>query len=308
MEDTSTIPATFTSLPTPTPVILLELTTSTPSCQNEVFSYMRDTAPLVDQLDLNSAALSGAVDNDDMSELRLAVEELQLISDEYSKIDPPECAKYGHDLILAGLDRGIIALSLLIGGTHPANITDELESSLITMQSGYDHIFALAFGDPTPTPISSSRIRKQIPTPMSAATPMPSGSAIMIDNWQIIPQRVEIQHELWLSESLIKPAGRFALVFMSVTNRGLRPNTFSAFGTLDILDEKNNRYEEDVQAHFYAFWLYESELSLAVDVNPDETVLTFAVYDISESSAYYVMVPGLLAEESSGTVYLNVPK
>jgi hypothetical protein len=147
------------------------------------------------------------------------------------------------------------------------------------------------------------------PTLVPTPTPLPSGSPIIVDKWEIRVDRILTAERLesGYSDSLEKARGRFALVFMDVTNRGFSPRTFVGFGHIEILDATGRTYEEEALASAYAMDKYQTDI--AADINPDETVHVVSVFDISERSDSYVLIPGLLASESSArALLLSVPK
>jgi hypothetical protein len=137
----------------------------------------------------------------------------------------------------------------------------------------------------------------------------PSGSPIIVDKWEIRVNRILTAERLEsaYSDSLEKARGRFALVFMDVTNRGFSPRTFVGFGHIEIQDATGRTYEENTLASTYAMDKYQTDIP--ADINPDETVRVVSVFDISEQSDSYVLIPGLLASESSArALLLSVPK
>ncbi len=92
---------------------------------------------------------------------------------------------------------------------------------------------------------------------------------------------------------------------MEVTNRGLSPETFIAFGTLDVRDASGQRFEENNLASFYAQDLYGTDI--CAEINPDQTKHCVAVYDISQQSDFYMLIPGSLADPDAPRAILNVP-
>lgn len=98
-----------------------------------------------------------------------------------------------------------------------------------------------------------------------------------------------------VSDDFVKAAGRFALLFLRVTNRGLYPRTFVAFGTLEVEDSSGTRYEEKPLASAYAQFSHGTDIG--ADLNPDETAHVIAVYDIPSVGGSYRLVPGTLARE-----------
>jgi hypothetical protein len=128
-----------------------------------------------------------------------------------------------------------------------------------------------------------------------------------VDNWEVQIERVAVaeQMESSVTGQRIEARGRFALVFLAVTNRGLRPDTFVAFGTLEIEDAEGSRSEEDTMASTYAHFQYSTDIG--ANINPGETVHVVAGFDVSESSHFYQLVPGSLARAHSGSIVLGIP-
>jgi type VI secretion system protein VasI len=152
----------------------------------------------------------------------------------------------------------------------------------------------------TPTPYVA-------PTGIPTPTPLPAGNPIVIDNWQIRVERVLTAESLTSSyrDSTEKAAGRFALVFMAVTNRALSPRTFVPIGNLAIRDTAERLYTVNPMANVYAQDQYGTDIG--ADINPDETVHAVAVFDIPEQSNYYVLGPGPLADPLGSSVLVNIP-
>jgi hypothetical protein len=135
---------------------------------------------------------------------------------------------------------------------------------------------------------------------------MPTGNSMIVDGWEIRVEKILTAETLSYEGSVEKAAGRFALLFLAVTNRGLSPNTFVAFGSLEIEDAEGRRYEEDFVASTYAMFQYNTDIG--AEINPDSTAHIVAVFDILEESDSYLLVPGLLAESSEGRIVLNIPR
>ena len=153
----------------------------------------------------------------------------------------------------------------------------------------------------TSTPVPTIEI---IPT----ATYFPVGSPFVINNWQIQVVKVELLEEIPFYNKINVADGRFALLFMSVTNTGNKKDSFvSPHGKLDIVDSEFNRFEEDTVASFEAEVMYNQEPGESLDIAPGETRSLIFVYDISDQSEYYLLVPGILIENFRGKVLLEIP-
>jgi hypothetical protein len=205
----------------------------------------------------------------------------------------------GHEAVVTAYE------ALLQGGSF--EFADGLTRlGLADIGNGLAQLTALASDLPTPSPLPPpTAIPTSTPTP--TATPLPAGAPLFIGNWGIVVDRVEIAASLTSSYSGLteKPAGRFALVFMRITNRGLSPDTFVAYGDIEIKDASGRLSEENFLASSYAQSQYNTDIG--ANINPDETVHIVAVFDISLSSEYYLLVPGTLAVETYTGVLLPIP-
>ncbi len=134
----------------------------------------------------------------------------------------------------------------------------------------------------------------------------PLDSAIMqVDDWEIKLERVITEASMSSYGSTYKAAGVFALVFLQVTNRGLRPDTFVAIGTLDVMDTSTTRSTQDSLLSSVAQRAHQTDFG--VDINPDASAHVVVVYDVEPSSSSYRLVPGILARRSSGTITFTIP-
>jgi hypothetical protein len=143
--------------------------------------------------------------------------------------------------------------------------------------------------------------------PVPTETPLPPDSTIKIQNWQIQVVKVDTVEQINFQGEIRKANGRFALLYLSVTNVGNVTNTFvGTFSYLDIVDNNFVRYEEDFVASF------EAQVQKNMDMNgfqiaPGETRTVLVVYDISKDGDSYYLEPGLLEKEFKGKVSLEVP-
>ena len=146
------------------------------------------------------------------------------------------------------------------------------------------------------------------PTPIPTATAYPLGSSIVIEKWQIKVNKIITVPGVSYNNMLEKAAGRFALVFMTVTNLDLSPQAFDAFFITQIQDANGQTYDENTVASEYAQEQYKTDIFSLV--NPDATQNVVAAFDISNESAYYLLVPGLLpsVHKNIESLLLDVPK
>lgn len=159
----------------------------------------------------------------------------------------------------------------------------------------------------TPIPFSISTIFPTLfPTLAPTATSLPLGSSIDINNWEIKVEKVITTPNISAFNKTEKARGRFALVFMSITNHGYSPDTFVAFGNVDIMDAGGDRFEENSVASFDAQLQYNTDLG--ANINPDSTAHVVTAFDISLDSPYYLLIPGSLVSQNSTSLLLDVPK
>ncbi|MGD0749840.1 MAG: DUF4352 domain-containing protein [Anaerolineales bacterium] len=150
-----------------------------------------------------------------------------------------------------------------------------------------------------------SEIPTPFPTPIPTPTSYPLGSSIVINKWQTQVKKVITVPTISFNNETEKAAGRFALVFMSVTNLDLSPQTFGAYGIMQIQDSDGRKYDENPVASFDAQIQYNTDIG--ADINPDATANIVAAFDIPNESAYYLLVPGLLAPQNGVSLKLNIP-
>ena len=201
--------------------------------------------------------------------------------------------------------RGASTQHLAIAATGVVDRVSEASAALATStpdQTVGNAVTPLLTPTQTPIPTQTS-----IPTPTLMPTPvLPPGSTVRIDDWDITVNHIDIASELEasFSDREEKAAGRFAILYMSVTNRGLSPDTFVAWGCFYVRDRFGRNYEENTVATFLVQSAH--DIDLGVDINPDETRQLVAVYDIPRGKTDYYMVPGPVAESASGIVKLDV--
>lgn len=326
-------PAQPIDTPTPRPT-----NTSTPPrvsavCQSHTKDYLAQIEPLL-------AEWQDAVELAD-STARIAlspmVRDMQRIRREIEDIPPPDCAQHGRSLLISGMDSIIDAFIDFMGDAPDATVSRKLERGFEQMTKGLEELSSLAMGRipttntpvPSPVPPTPTRTRSSSaaaptntrvipvttpvpasPTPVAptpTSTPIPLGGTMIVDNWEIRVERVETAAQITspYSDDTYKAAGRFALVFMAVTNRDLRPNTFVAFGTVDVQDAEGRRYQEDPVVGAIAMFIYDTDIPASI--NPDATVHCVAAFDISRQSSWYQLVPGSLAGPSTGSIGLSIP-
>ncbi len=195
-----------------------------------------------------------------------------------------------------------------LGDESHSKISRQFDQGVLDMRNANEQLVALADGHPTPIPEKLPTVTPIPPTPL----PLPVGSPITIQDsdgvsWEISVTDVIIADELrsQVEDKVEKAYGRFAIVFMNLTNRGFSPETFIPTGVLMIHDSQGNPYGENGMASTYAMWVYETDL--AAQVNPDETKHIVVVFDISKEGSGYSLTPGQLSNIYSPGVLLDIP-
>ena len=79
----------------------------------------------------------------------------------------------------------------------------------------------------------------------------------MFGDWQIKVEKIVITDTLSQYGSVYTPTnGRFALIFMTVVNRGTGPKMFGAWVTIDLIDGNGMRYGEFPNGTYAAMDIY----------------------------------------------------
>jgi len=194
-----------------------------------------------------------------------------------------------------------------MGQAQDATVSRKMAQGYLDIAIAMQQLDALAEGRPTPQPerLPTPMPSPIPPTPTATATPLPVGSTITVDNWQIRVTNVVIADSLSSHGNTEKARGRFAILFLTIANKGYSPDTFVAVGRLVIRDASGRAFVENVVATAYAMFNYNADIG--ADINPDASANVVAVFDISKSSPLYVLAPGQLAGSSSGSVLLDIP-
>jgi len=159
--------------------------------------------------------------------------------------------------------------------------------------------------NPTPFPTLIPIPPTLIPTPTPTATAYPLGSSIVINKWRIQVKKVLTVPSISFYNKTEKASGRFALLFMAVTNLDLSPQTF-AFGLLQIQDADGQKYDQNITASLDAQIQYNTDSG--TEINPDATQNVVAVFDIPNESAYYLLVSGYMYHQNGVSLLIDVPK
>lgn len=126
-----------------------------------------------------------------------------------------------------------------------------------------------------------------------------------MDNWEIRVESIEIAETITSPSTNLRhnAFGRYALLFMDVTNRGLRTDTFEDFGNLEIEDAERRRYEENSAVSGIAMSIYGTDTG--AKVGPDATAHVVVGFDISTRSGWYRLMHR--DREESGSILLDIP-
>jgi hypothetical protein len=114
------------------------------------------------------------------------------------------------------------------------------------------------------------------------------GSSFFVGDWGVRVDRVEIADQLFSpsGDKSVDASGRFALVYLTATNQGIRPETLHA-SSVYIEDAEGNRYQNHDLASAYAS--SPACPDFALNIEPDGSVCLVAAVDISEQSSSYVL-------------------
>jgi hypothetical protein len=222
--------------------------------------------------------------------------------------------------------RGSAVLRATPGGAGIATVENFTYVELLPeteQASGYTwaHVIALVNGSEQEgwivqqylgAPTSGGRASPSLAAPQAPSLGLPPGSMFTTQNtygekWQLRVIRTETAESLTSTASgaIEKAAGRFAILFLEVTNLGLSRNTFLAGAFLNIEDAAGRRYEENYLATAFVQFAYNTDL--CANINPDATASCVAVYDVSEQSDYYRFVPSMLADPTTPKVLVEIP-
>jgi len=319
--------------PTPRPTSTPTTPRVSPLCQAATRDYLAQIQPLLEEWD-DAVEVANSTARIALSPM---VRDMQGIERDVEDVTVPDCARHGSGLLIDGMGSVIDAFIAFMGEESESVVGLYFSNGYEGMTMGLEQLAALAEGripgtqtpaptrvPPTPTatrvvsvaaPTNTRVIPISTPIPPSPTravqtpmpTQMPPGGTMTVDNWEIRVERIETADTVTApySDATYKAAGRFALVFMAVTNRALRPDTFVAYGTADVQDAEGRRYEEDPAVSAIAMSIYNTDIPARI--NPDATVHCVAAFDISKQSSWYRLVPGSLADSYSGNVALSIP-
>lgn len=291
--------ATYTRLPTATPRL-------SAACRADLVYYISEMDPLIDEyIDTFDLASS-------MPRISLApiIQDMQRIRREMERVPVPSCAREAAGRLLAGVEIVNEAFIEFAGDGNEDYIQGLLDEGFLQIENGMAQLVALQNEEATPVAknlptATPTRTPTPRPTPTATLTPLPAGSKLRVDDWEVEVTRVDILRELkGITGNVERASGRFAVLFLRVTNRGLSTDTFIPMGNLELRDLQGRAYEENFVASGYAEYQYDTDLTGLI--NPDETVITIAVFDIPPTSGNYILKDGFSASSNSSGVLVPI--
>ena len=277
------------------------------SCLESVTIYMEHGLPLA--LEFAEAAQLA----ESRAGAAVAAQDMERIARDLQSLPMPECAQEPAELMTNGystLARGYTAFA----AGEPDSVVDPiLAQGLLDSRNGLQQIVALTYGQPTPTLLRNMDDLVSLPTTVPIrtrvpnSTPMPSGRSFRVGDWELRVEKVEIVESLSTSISTRRARGRFAVVFLAATNRGLATDVHISAGDIAVEDRYGSRSELDLSATPMALIKYDMLGGL---IHPDETGKALAVFDIHEDAGPYTLVPGMLASSGGPAdweVLLDIP-
>jgi hypothetical protein len=139
------------------------------------------------------------------------------------------------------------------------------------------------------------------PTPTPVPAPLPPGSTISAGTWDLRVDRVEGADAVYSAagESL-QASGRFAVVYLAVTNAGFQPAALHASRVL-LQDASGNEYRNNDLASAYAS--SPGCVDFVLDLEPGATACLVAVIEVPAPGGTYAL--GL--DGAAAWVLLEVP-
>ena len=312
---------------TPTPLIVTSIPTV--SCQASIQNYAQSMGQQI--IDFGEAYQ--IAESTPPALLSPTIQNMQGIERQAEGMTPPECAAPAHRLVLLGMNNIINGLTDFMAGGDETAAAYKIATGLRDLMNGGDQIIALFQGKPTPAPrltindsVKPVAFSNPTPTrtplplynptdtsvPVINPTPLPLGSVFIVQSdasgvWQIKVTHIEIAQTIQspYSSTFVKAEGRYAILFLEVTNLTTYANTFVAYGLFYITDANGTHFEEDTIATVNAQDIYTT--SYCIDINPGASDICVAVYDISQQNSSYTLSPGLLADPGMPEVQLQIP-
>jgi hypothetical protein len=242
----------------------------------------------------------------------------------YSTIKSYRLGKYALFVTIIGICVGILAwlfprqivqqAATPISPDNNMQGVNETVSAIQTQQYSTRTITTSPISTQNSIALVLTRVPAWTTVPMFTSQPLglPPGSSFTAQNslgqkWQVRVVRTETAQTIKASfnNDIEKAAGRFAIVHFNVTNRGLSPDTFLSGSFLYIQDASGQRFEENSVAAFMVQTALNA--NLCADINPDASATCIGVYDISNQSDYYLLVPSIIADPETPNVLITIP-
>jgi type VI secretion system protein VasI len=149
-----------------------------------------------------------------------------------------------------------------------------------------------------------------LPTLPPTATPLPSGSALIIsgiDNkkWRIEIERIEVTKSVTAFGNTTNAGGQFVLLFLRVTNTGNDPQIFIGFGNIQIKDASGIAYDEEITVSDPAADMY--GVPYAGMIQPGDVAQKLVAFDLPLDSTFYLLMPGSLADNNGQSIVIEIP-
>jgi hypothetical protein len=196
---------------------------------------------------------------------------------------------------------GVVAMLLVVSVLAFAILTQlgiPLSSAITSVNSQLEAFATLprfSFLGAVATPTATPQRAKVIATPMYELIILPAERALNYANWSIQVAQIEIKNEIGGPEQPYLPTnGRFALLYLVVTNNGSTAADFSPLDEINILDAGDNFFGDDFALATVEYNNQNSNDGISpwapeATINAFATAKILAVYDISLQSTNYVI-------------------
>jgi hypothetical protein len=140
---------------------------------------------------------------------------------------------------------------------------------------------------PTPGP-TAAPTPTALPTATPVPAPLPSGSTLSVSNLELRVDRVETASTVdsTAGDDSIQAAGRFALIYLAVTNTGLQPAALHASRVL-LQDAAGNEYRNNDLASAYAS--SPGCADFVLDLEPGATACLVTAMDVPLQPGTYAL-------------------
>ncbi len=197
---------------------------------------------------------------------------------------------------------GFLALFCLAGGLGVYLImTGQLTASFLGQTS-------VTYSPSEAAALTSSAKPTAINIPMT----LPPGSALRVNgryvgDWHVKVDKIVVAKSVTNPRDgrVTKATGRFALLFLEVTNLERNPLTFSNV-EIQVADSEGNGYKANPTASLAASYMY--DLPLLPNVQPNDTCSLVLAYDLPLSGGTYYLVPAYMADNGGTGIALDMPE